>query len=64
MNAVHVSKEMWILLLGTVFHLNCVLPQDLSSSFYKLLKTFLFPGSGLGVHLSNYLEVALHKFPV
>ena len=39
------------------------LPQDLSSLFYKLLKTFIFAaGPGLGAPLSSYLEVALYKF--
>src|SRR6218665_4016455 len=36
------------------------LPQDLSSSFYKLL--LFSPGPGLGAPLSSYLEVALYKF--
>jgi len=37
------------------------LPRDLFSSFYKLLKTFIFAGPGLGAPLSSYLEVALYK---
>ena len=37
------------------------LPRDFSSSFYSLLKTFLFC-PGLGVLLSSYLEGALYKF--
>src|SRR6218665_1669885 len=35
------------------------LPRDLSSSFYKLLKTFIFARAWA---LSSYLEVALYKF--
>src|SRR6218665_99182 len=38
------------------------LPQDLSSSFYKLLKTFIFARAWVGAPLSSYLEVALYKF--
>src|SRR6218665_2463559 len=37
------------------------LPRDLSSSFYKILKTLLFVGPGLGAPLSIYLERALYK---
>ena len=37
------------------------LPRDLSSSFYKLLKTLLFAVPGLGAPLSSYLEGALYK---
>src|SRR6218665_2708223 len=38
------------------------LPRDFSSSFYSLLKTFLFPRPGLGALLSSYLQGALYKF--
>ena len=36
------------------------LPRDLSSSFYRLLKTFIVARAWAG--LSSYLEVALYKF--
>jgi len=38
--------------------------RSLPSSFYKLLKTFIFPRAchGLGSPLSSYTEVALYKF--
>src|SRR6218665_1685244 len=38
------------------------LHRDLSTSFYKLLKTFIFVRPGLGAPLSSYLELALYKF--
>src|SRR6218665_922746 len=38
------------------------LPCDFSSSFYSLLKTFLFARPGLGALLSSYLEGVLYKF--
>src|SRR6218665_3709819 len=37
------------------------LPQDLSSSFYKLLKTLLLGRAWAGSALSSYLEGALYK---
>jgi len=37
------------------------LPRDLSSSFYKFLKTFIFARACAVTPLSSYLEVALHK---
>src|SRR6218665_922215 len=37
------------------------LPQDFSSSFYKLLKTLLFGRDWAGAPLSSYLEGALYK---
>ena len=39
----------------------CSLPRDLSSSFYKLLKTPLWPSHGRAAPLNSYPEGALYK---
>lgn len=40
----------------------CALPQDLFSSFYRLLKTFFFGGTGSGAPPNSNLEGVLNKF--
>src|SRR6218665_1196598 len=40
------------------------LPSDLSTSFYSLLKTFLFAHACVGALLSSYFERALYKFHI